>query len=80
MAGIIIIATAVVFITGMICGAVLLVSLASLKEDGRSLPYRAPGLVARAGRMVTGLKVIDPDRPYARPDRSRKTERTSDPL
>jgi hypothetical protein len=50
-----------VFIAGGITGAVLLVSLASRREDRRTLSYRAPNRIALAGRFVTGLKVSDPD-------------------
>src|ERR1022692_2334511 len=50
-----------IFIAGGITGAVLLVSLASRREDRRTLSYRAPNRIALAGRFVTGLKVADPD-------------------
>lgn len=47
----------VVFIAGGITGAVLLVSLASRREDRNMLSERAPNRIALAGRFVTGLKV-----------------------
>jgi hypothetical protein len=58
----------VVFIAGTIAGAILLVSLASLREDRRPLRRRPDDGIARAGRLVTGLRVehIKPV-PEARP-------------
>jgi hypothetical protein len=50
----------VVFIAGGITGAVLLVSLASRREDREMLSERAPNRIALAGRFVTGLKVEQP--------------------
>lgn len=66
MAGVVVIAMIVVFIAGAIAGAILLVSLASVREDRAKLTQRAPGRIARAGRLVTGLRVVDLDRQAAR--------------
>jgi hypothetical protein len=62
MAGgaVVVIMIIVAFVAGAIAGAVLLVSLASLREDRLRLSRHAPDPVARAGRLVTGLKVEDP--------------------
>ncbi len=59
MAGLVVVAVIVVFISGAIAGAILLVSLASLREDRRMLSRRAPDRIALAGRLVTGLRVKD---------------------
>ena len=58
--GVVVIMITVAFVAGAIAGAVLLVSLASLREDRFRLSREAPDAIARAGRMVTGLKVEDP--------------------
>jgi hypothetical protein len=51
----------VVFIFGVLTGAVFLVSLASRREDRRArLSREAPGRVAHAGRLLTGLYVRRP--------------------
>jgi hypothetical protein len=55
-----VVASGVVFLAGIIAGGILLVSLASMREDRMRLDDRAPGRVARAGRLVTGLKIEDP--------------------
>ncbi|HUC56855.1 MAG TPA: hypothetical protein VMA95_05600 [Streptosporangiaceae bacterium] len=47
----------VVFIAGAVAGAILLVSLASIREDRRPLGRTPRGKIARAGRFVTGLSV-----------------------
>jgi uncharacterized membrane protein len=47
----------VVFLAGAIAGAILLVSLASVREDRRPLNRRPANRMARAGRFVTGLQV-----------------------
>jgi hypothetical protein len=48
----------VVFLFGVITGAVLLVSLASRREDRRlKLSREAPDRVTHAGRLLTGLYV-----------------------
>ena len=67
----------VVFIAGAIAGAILLVSLASIREDRRPLRRQPGNGIARAGRFVTGLHVenVTPV-PPARPRR----ESRSDPL
>jgi hypothetical protein len=51
---------AVVFIAGAVAGAILLVSLASVREDRRPLRRRPGNSVARAGRLVTGLRIEIP--------------------
>jgi hypothetical protein len=54
-------AIGVVFLTGVITGTILLVSLASLREDRRArLSREAPDRVAHAGRLLTGLYVRRP--------------------
>lgn len=51
----------VVFLIGVITGAILLVSLASLREDRRAkLSREAPDRVTHAGRLLTGLYVRRP--------------------
>ena len=61
MAGQVIIAVIVVaFVAGAVAGAILLVSLASRREDRRRLDRKAPDRIASAGRLVTGLRVEDP--------------------
>ncbi len=47
----------VVFIAGVVAGAILLVSLASVREDRRPLRGMPPTKFARAGRLVTGLQI-----------------------
>jgi len=56
-----VLAIGVVFITGMITGVVLLVSMASRREDRRArLSREAPDGVTGAGRLLTGLYVRRP--------------------
>jgi hypothetical protein len=68
----------VVFITGVITGIVLLVSVASRREDRREkLSREAPDAWTLAGRFLTGLYVRrpgddDPRRRY--PDDDNRTE------
>ena len=67
-----VLAIGVVFITGVITGVVILVSLASRREDRRAkLSREAPDRVTLAGRLLTGLYVRRPgDDPswYGHPD------------
>jgi|CZKW01.1.fsa_nt_gi hypothetical protein len=56
----------VIFIAGVITGGVLLVSLASRREDRRRLSREAPSRLTQAGRYVTGLRVGGPDSYRAR--------------
>ena len=51
----------VVFIAGVITGGIVLVSLASRREDRRRLSREAPSRLTQAGRYVTGLRVVGPD-------------------
>ena len=60
MAGLVVIIVVPVFIFGAVVGAVLLVSIASLSEDRDELSHAAPGRIARAGRLITGLRVESP--------------------
>ncbi len=66
-------AAVVTFLAGAITGAILLVSLASLREDRNRLSRKAPDRVAMAGRFVTGLRVADPGTVPAR--RGRRSDR-----
>jgi hypothetical protein len=51
-------AIGVVFLIGVITGAILLVSVASLREDRRArLSREAPDRVTHAGRLLTNLYV-----------------------
>ena len=61
MAGVVVIAVVLVFVFGTIVGAVLLVSIASLREDRDRLSQAAPNRIALAGRLVTGLLVENPN-------------------
>jgi hypothetical protein len=67
-----VLAIGVVFITGVITGVVILVSLASRREDRRAkLSREAPDRVTLAGRLLTGLYVRRPGDdapPYGHPD------------
>jgi hypothetical protein len=67
-----VLAIGVVFITGVITGVVILVSLASRREDRRAkLSREAPDRVTLAGRLLTGLYVRRPGDdapPYGYPD------------
>jgi hypothetical protein len=59
----------VVFIFGVVMGVVLLVSLASRREDRRArLSREAPDRVAHAGRLLTGLYVRRPGEDLSRRD------------
>jgi hypothetical protein len=61
----------VVFFTGVITGVVILVSLASRREDRRAkLSREAPDRITLAGRLLTGLYVRRPgdDPRYSYPD------------
>lgn len=90
MAGVLAIGTFVIFVAGAIIGAGLLVSLASLREDRRRLSERAPDRIALAGRLVTGLRIQEPDPPgsprHTRVDghltasRSAAADRADDPF
>lgn len=60
MTAVIVTAVLAIFTAGGITGAVLLVSLASRREDRRTLSHKAPNRIALAGRFVTGLRVEDP--------------------
>lgn len=53
-------AVIVIFIAGAITGVIVLVSLASHREDRRKLSREAPNWMALAGRFVTGLQVAGP--------------------
>jgi hypothetical protein len=54
-------AIGVVFVMGVITGIVLLVSLASRREDRRAkLSREAPDRIAKAGRLLTNLYVRRP--------------------
>ncbi len=58
MAAIIVITAVVVFIAGGVAGAVVLVSVASIREDRRPrLSREAPDRITAAGRYVTRLDV-----------------------
>jgi hypothetical protein len=58
MAAVTVIAIAVIFITGAITGSVVLVCLASRREDRRArLSREAPDRTTMAGRLLTSLYV-----------------------
>jgi hypothetical protein len=75
MAPVDLLAISVVFAMGVVTGIVLLVSLASRREDRRvKLSREAPDRIAKAGRLLTNLYVRRPgdDRPeHAYPDDDR---------
>ncbi|MGO9080629.1 MAG: hypothetical protein ACLQDY_16550 [Streptosporangiaceae bacterium] len=61
MAAIFVIAAAVVFVAGGIAGVIILVSVASIREDRRPrLNREAPDRITAAGRYVTRLDVRRP--------------------
>ena len=61
MTAVVVLAIGVVFITGAITGVIVLVSLASRREDRRAkLSREAPDRVTLAGRFLTGLYVRRP--------------------
>lgn len=61
MAAVTVLAIAVIFTTGAISGIVLLVSLASRREDRRArLSREAPDRTTNAARTLTGLYVLRP--------------------
>jgi hypothetical protein len=61
MAPVDLLAIGVVFVMGVITGIVLLVSLASRREDRRArLSREAPDRIAQAGRLLTNLYVRRP--------------------
>jgi hypothetical protein len=61
MAAVDLLTIGVVFIFGVLTGVVLLVSLASRREDRRArLSREAPDRVTHAGRLLTGLYVRRP--------------------
>lgn len=61
MAAVTVLVIAVIFTTGAITGIVLLVSLASRREDRRArLPREAPDRTTNAARNLTGLYVRRP--------------------
>jgi hypothetical protein len=65
MAAVGVLAAIVIFVIGMIAGAVILVSTASRREDHRQrLSTEAPDCLTLAGRFLTGLSIC---RPNARP-------------
>lgn len=58
MAPVDLLAISLVFVMGVITGIVLLVSLASRREDRRAkLSREAPDRIAKAGRLLTNLYV-----------------------
>ena len=64
-------AIGVIFSIGVITGVILVVSLASRREDRRArLSREAPDRVTQAGRLLTGLYVRRPGDDTPRPDRS----------
>jgi hypothetical protein len=64
-------AIGVIFSIGVITGVILMVSLASLREDRRAkLSREAPDRVTQAGRFLTDLYVRRPGDDTPRHDRS----------
>lgn len=59
MADVVLIVVVIGFVAGALAGAMLLVCMASLREDKMRLSDRAPDPISRAGRLITGLKVTD---------------------
>ena len=67
MAAIVVVAIVIIFIFGMIAGVVILVSVASHREDRRlRLSREAPDRTTLAGRYLTSLYVRQPGDDTAR--------------
>lgn len=81
MAAITVLLIAVIFTTGAITGIVLMVSLASRREDRRArLSREAPDRTTNAARCLTGLYVRRPgdDERYSRRRARRKPQLLND--
>ena len=59
MADIVLIVVVIGFVAGALAGAMLLVCMASLREDKMRLGTRPPDRISRAGRLITGLKISE---------------------
>ncbi len=74
MTAIVVVAIVIIFIFGMIAGIVILVSVASHREDKRlRLSREAPDRTTLAGRYLTSLYVRQPGDDAAPTDAARTT-------